>query len=216
MAVPLADILSDYIDINTKLPRPSWSVTGDKCQTTTYATGITYLALSQAASLAELLSDTNSVIKYRTVADDIRDNAGILWSTAKQYFYRGILRRDNSQILDEQHDVMALLGIIDSDLFSSDIIGQALQAIGYNFDESKQMFAFVANGEPDNINRLLTVELLAKIDNDKSTRILHNMLSGHYSNDIHNTDNNCIDDITFMQLILALAGRQNEPDEVEQ
>ena len=74
---PLADFLTDYVDPLTKLPRPSYhhglnghsSPALDKSDI-----AITYIALSEAASLSEKVKDMSGTIKYQTAADDMRES----------------------------------------------------------------------------------------------------------------------------------------------
>lgn len=81
LGAPLADFLSDYIDPISKLPVASYH--GDHGPESTMAdAGLVYVALMSAAHISERVKDTDSVIKYQTVADDIRDNVDELWGDA--------------------------------------------------------------------------------------------------------------------------------------
>lgn len=79
---PLADFLSDYIDPATKLPYPSYDA-GSSSQTPCLSSRhlfVVHSALTLSASVAERLKDMGGVIKYQTVANDISENSGKLWS----------------------------------------------------------------------------------------------------------------------------------------
>lgn len=202
IAIPLADELSDNIDVSTKLPKPSRGGADDDIQTTTYTVGLVYNALSKTASLAELVSDTNSVIKYRTVVDDMRDNANVLWSSSQKYFYHGVVKTGSTKTIDETHDLAALVGVIDTDLFSQNTINQAIQSTGDDFDHNRLVFLSSSNGS-GRLDLQLTVDLLLKIKNNQSARILRDILS-RYVNDDSSTH---IDYVTFIKILIELSRR---------
>lgn len=109
---PLANFLSDYIDPITKLPLPSYHLwlDNDRPSTTTFDVAVIYGALLAAAGIAELLHDVDSTIKYRTVTDDIRENAGMLWNPGRSYFHRGLVRDGDTITYDQTITSDALLG----------------------------------------------------------------------------------------------------------
>ena len=135
LAIPAANFLSDYIDPTTKLPKPSYDIWGVVYETTTYTTAVTYKALSLAADLAEHFKDTGNAIKYRTTADEMRDNAYMLWNKRRNYFYRGFTRNDNNIIgYDETIDASSFYAAWYYGLFDDDLIAEAQRTLSSRFN----------------------------------------------------------------------------------
>lgn len=122
---PLADFLSDYIDPITKLPKPSYHLWDRDIATTTFDVAIVYGALLAASSVAELVRDVDDTIKYRTVTDDIRDNASIMWNSSKNYFYRSVLRHGDRLTYDRAIASDSLLGVQLFGLFGDSLVAAA-------------------------------------------------------------------------------------------
>lgn len=206
VAIPMADYLSDHIDVNTKLPEPAYSPLDGKYLTTTSQVAAVYGALSAAASLAELIGDTNGVIKYRTVADDIRDNSQLLWSDDGNYYLYGINKYGDVTMTDSRIDPSALTAVLKYGLFGDAINERAVKTIGLHYNTLRRTFDFSEFNHSISIatSRQLTVDLLAVIDNDKSRQVLDEILKQYYSESSENIESNS--KTTFVDLILALVG----------
>lgn len=70
LIVPMANFLSNFTD-ESGLPRESLGL-DDKLEVSTYTTAIVYAALSAAADLAEDAGDKDSVVAWRTSAEEMR------------------------------------------------------------------------------------------------------------------------------------------------
>lgn len=79
LGAPLANFLADYIDPISKLPIASYHGGNSSPELLASDTRLVYAALMAAAHVSERVKDTDGVIKYQTVAEDIRENASELW-----------------------------------------------------------------------------------------------------------------------------------------
>jgi len=92
MIKPMADFLTRHVDDTTGLPKPSYDLWEQVYLTTTYTTSVTYAALLAASDLAVVAGDSESAVKWRTAAEDIKEAAAKhLFNTDRQAFYKGIL-----------------------------------------------------------------------------------------------------------------------------
>ena len=80
LGAPLANFLADYIDPVCKLPIASYHGSNSSPELLASDTRLVYAALMAAAHVSERVKDTDGVIKYQTVAEDIRENASELWA----------------------------------------------------------------------------------------------------------------------------------------
>lgn len=80
LGAPLANFLADYIDPVSKLPIASYHGGNSSPELLASDTRLVYAALMAAAHVSERVKDTDGVIKYQTVAEDIRENASELWT----------------------------------------------------------------------------------------------------------------------------------------
>ena len=80
LGVPLANFLADYIDPISKLPLASYHGNDNDSELLAADVRLVYVALVAASHVSERVKDTDGVIKYQTVADDIRENASELWT----------------------------------------------------------------------------------------------------------------------------------------
>lgn len=80
LGAPLANFLADYIDPVSKLPIASYHGSNSSPELLASDTRLAYAALMAAAHVSERVKDTDGVIKYQTVAEDIRENASELWA----------------------------------------------------------------------------------------------------------------------------------------
>ena len=79
LGVPLANFLADYIDPISKLPLASYHGNDNDSELLAADVRLVYAALVAASHVSERVKDTDGVIKYQTVAEDIRENASELW-----------------------------------------------------------------------------------------------------------------------------------------
>lgn len=121
LIVPMADFLTEYVDSDTGLPRPSYDLWEEQFMVTTYTTAVTYAGLLAAADLAHINGDSERAVKWRTAAEDIQTAAQThLYNTDRQVFYKGIVT-DNGQFdPQEAIDMSALFGSYLYGLFDSD------------------------------------------------------------------------------------------------
>lgn len=118
---PAADFMAEYIDPDTKLPRPSYDLWEEVFLTTTYTTSVTYAALRAAARLATIASDDDSAVKWNAVADDIQENAGqYLFNKERGAFYKGILSQDGHIEYNDVIDTSSIFGAFIFNLFDAD------------------------------------------------------------------------------------------------
>lgn len=125
LGIPLADFLCSYIDPITKLPLASYHDDNAQPMTYSFDAMLTYKALLLASEVSERLKDTDRVIQYRAVADDIHDNIAMLWNEQRKYFYRGLTRQGDVITYDGTIDSYALLGARISNLFSDETMAVA-------------------------------------------------------------------------------------------
>ncbi|MEO5950194.1 MAG: glycoside hydrolase family 15 protein [Candidatus Saccharimonadales bacterium] len=111
MVRPMADFLSGYIDETTGLPKASYDLWEEVFMTTTYTTSVVYAALLAAADLAEIASDGNSAVKWRSAADDISTAAHKhLYNSDTKVFYKGLNVKDGEIIKDGACDLSSVFG----------------------------------------------------------------------------------------------------------
>ena len=88
---PMATFLSEYIDPDTHLPKPSYDLWEEQFITSTYTTAVTFAALLVAADLAEEAGDESSAVAWRSVAEDIYEAAhDKLYDRERQVFLKGL------------------------------------------------------------------------------------------------------------------------------
>ncbi len=121
MIVPMADFLSEYVDVHTGLPKPSYDLWEEHYLVTTYTTAMTYAALLAAAELASLSGDRENNVKWQTAAEDIRTAAQkYLYNSERQVFYKGIYTDNGRFDPDPTIDSSAVFGAYLFGLFDSD------------------------------------------------------------------------------------------------
>lgn len=119
MVVPMANFLSEYIDHETGLPRPSYDLWEQIYLTTTYTTATVYGALVAAADMAEAMQDSERSVKWRSVADDIQLAAHKhLYNAERNCFYKGLIYKDGELHKDAAIDVSSIFGSFMFGLFS--------------------------------------------------------------------------------------------------
>ncbi len=118
MVVPMADFLASYIDERTGLPKPSYDLWEQMHLTTTYTTSLVYAGLLAAAELAEISSDADNAIKWRSAANDIFVAAHkYLYNVDKRTFYKGLLVKNGQIEYDDTFDVSSVFGAFMFGLF---------------------------------------------------------------------------------------------------
>lgn len=119
---PAANFMSDFIDSDTRLPHASYDLWEEKFLTSTYTVATVYAALQSAANIADMFEFPDDAIRWRTVADDIREAAHeSLFNHDRQYFYKGFLMGDNSMLqYDTVVDASSFYGAVMFGLFDFD------------------------------------------------------------------------------------------------
>lgn len=121
MIKPMADFLASYIDEDTHLPKPSYDLWEEQFMTTTYTTAVVHAGLCEAAALADELHDTETAVRWRTVADDMKEAAETrLYDYDRQYFYKGLRRVGGEIAPDETVDTASFFGAFMFGLFDVD------------------------------------------------------------------------------------------------
>ena len=99
MIKPMAEYMSDYVDQNTGLPRPSYDLWEQIFITSTYTTSLVYAALKSASRIAAIAGDEDSSVKWSTAADEMKKAAHkYLYNTERKVFYNGILSHEDGRI----------------------------------------------------------------------------------------------------------------------
>ena len=123
MIKPMADFLADYRDEMTHLPKPSYDLWEEIFATFTYTTAVTYGALLAASELAAVAGDSDSAVKWRTAADDIKAAAAKhLYNQERGVFYKSIKVKDGKIISDPIIDASSIFGVFMFGLFDTDSI----------------------------------------------------------------------------------------------
>jgi len=111
MIQPMANFLADYIDETTGLPRPSYDLWEEVFQTTTFTVSVVYGALVAASELAVVAGDSDSAVKWRSAADDIKAAAAKhLFNEERQTFYKGVIVKDGEIVKDSVIDTSSIFG----------------------------------------------------------------------------------------------------------
>jgi GH15 family glucan-1,4-alpha-glucosidase len=106
-----ADFLAGYVDETTGLPKPTYDLWEENFMTTTYTTSVVFAGLQAASELAELMNDADSAVRWRSAADDIRNNAHRhLYNTERGHFYKGIVVENGVITSDETIDLSSFFG----------------------------------------------------------------------------------------------------------
>lgn len=120
MIVPMANFMSDFIDRQTGLPKPSYDLWEQTFLTSTYTTAVTYAALIAASDLASAANDPDNAVKWRTVANGIQEAAHKrLYNVDKQVFLRGINVIKKQIVNDDVVDCSSVFGAYNFGLFEA-------------------------------------------------------------------------------------------------
>ena len=118
MIRPMADFLAGYIDEDTHLPKPSYDLWEEQFMTTTYTTAVVHAGLIEAATLADVLGETETAVRWRTVADDMKAAASSrLYDYDRKYFYKGLRRIGGEIAPDDTVDTASFFGAFMYGLF---------------------------------------------------------------------------------------------------
>ncbi|HEX9679077.1 MAG TPA: glycoside hydrolase family 15 protein [Candidatus Saccharimonadales bacterium] len=122
MVQPMANFIDSFIDSATKLPHASYDLWEEKFMTTTYTTAVVHAGLQAAAELAEKFEYPDDAIRWRTVADDIKQAAReTLFNHDIRYFYKGFLLGENDMLsFDPVIDASSLYGAVMFGLYDKD------------------------------------------------------------------------------------------------
>lgn len=122
MVKPMASWMAEYIDESTGLPRPSYDLWEEKFLTSTFSVATVYAALKAGAYLAEESRDVSNAVKWRSVAEDVRQAAQkYLFNSERGCFYKGLLAKPNGDIIyDATIDASSIYGAFMFELFEID------------------------------------------------------------------------------------------------
>ncbi len=118
MIKPMANWMADYVDDTTGLPRPSYDLWEEKFLTSTFTVSTVFAALKAAAYLAEESKDVQSAVRWRSVAEDIKQSSHkYLYNSQRACFYKGLLVNDSQLEYDETIDASSIYGCFMFELF---------------------------------------------------------------------------------------------------
>ncbi len=118
MIKPMADFLADYIDEHTGLPKASYDLWEEIFATFTYSTAVTYGALLAASELAAIAGDSESAVKWRSSADDMKAAAvRHLYNQERGVFYKSVSVVNGKITKDPIIDASSIFGVFIYGLF---------------------------------------------------------------------------------------------------
>jgi len=121
MIVPMANFLADFIDETTGLPKPSYDLWEEIFATFTYTTAVTYGALLAASELATVAGDTDSAVKWRSAAGDIKAAAAkYLYNHERGVVYKSVTVVKGEIVKDPVIDTSSVFGAFMFGLFDAD------------------------------------------------------------------------------------------------
>lgn len=142
LVVPMADFLTEYIDDKTKLPKASYDLWEERYMTTVYTTAVTYAALLAAATIAERRHDLQNVVKWRTAAEAMAEQARAeFYDKDSKALLKGFdYGKSGDIVVDDTLDMSAIYGSFMYGLFSADSteVTQSMEA-------AKRLFGFDPN-----------------------------------------------------------------------
>ena len=111
LILPASNFLSEFIDYDTNLPKPSYDLWEEIFAVSPYTVAVTQAALIAASDLANEMNDSNSAVKWRAAAEDIQTAAKeYLFNEDKKYFYRGILFTPEGEQKNAEVDTSSFFG----------------------------------------------------------------------------------------------------------
>jgi GH15 family glucan-1,4-alpha-glucosidase len=107
--VPAANFISLFIDEDTGLPHASYDLWEEKFLTSTYTTCTVIAGLETAAKLAEVVNQPDDAVRWKQVAQGIRNNLDKLYRG--NAFVKGFVLQENGELeYDETLDISSLFG----------------------------------------------------------------------------------------------------------
>jgi GH15 family glucan-1,4-alpha-glucosidase len=140
MIVPMAEFLTDFVDPDSGLPRPSYDLWEQDFMVTTFSTSVTYAGLLAAAELAIVAGDESHAVKWRTAAEDIQREAHKhLFNAERKVFYKGIRVENGEMHPDATVDMSSIFGPFLFGLFdgASDAMNDAIRTMNELFSPTK-------------------------------------------------------------------------------
>lgn len=120
MIKPMANFLAEYVDPLTGLPKPSYDLWEEIFATFTYTTAVTYGALLAASDLADIAGDSDSAVKWRSAADDMKAAAAKhLYNQERKVFYKSVSVVHDEIVKDPTIDVSSIFGAFMFGLFDT-------------------------------------------------------------------------------------------------
>lgn len=121
MIVPMAEFLSEFVDPDSGLPRPSYDLWEQDFMVTTFSTAVTYAGLLAAADLAIVAGDEAHAVKWRTAAEDIQRAAHkYLFNAERGTFYKGVRIEGGTMKQDPTLDISSIFGAFLFGLFDGE------------------------------------------------------------------------------------------------
>lgn len=115
---PMANWLSDFVDVQTGLPHASYDLWEEKFFTHTYTAAVTYQALLTAADFAQNFNYPDDMVKWQDLAEQLKAGASIFYNSDRNILRKGfLLQSDNSLQFDDTIDVSSLFGSVIFGLF---------------------------------------------------------------------------------------------------
>jgi GH15 family glucan-1,4-alpha-glucosidase len=107
---PAANFMCKFIDEQTGLPHASYDLWEEKFLTSTYTVSAVIAGLDTAAYLAKVVESPDDAIRWKRVAQQIRDNLEKLYHP-DGYFVKGFLLQENGELqYDNTLDISSLYG----------------------------------------------------------------------------------------------------------
>lgn len=121
MIEPMANFMASYIDEDTRLPKASYDLWEEHFMTTTYTTAVVHAALIESAVLADVRGETETAVRWRTAAEDMKRAAETrLYDYDRKSFYKGLRRIGGELVPDETIDTSSFFGAFMFGLFDTE------------------------------------------------------------------------------------------------
>lgn len=145
MIKPMADWMTEFVEPNTGLPKPSYDLWEEIYLTTTFTTATTFAALKTASDLAEAKGDSKSAVKWRAAAVDIQAAAHkLLYNHDRATFYKGLQYVDGEIKYNTVIDTSAVFGAFTFGLFdlNSEELTNAVHSVNDTLRSDPNITAF--------------------------------------------------------------------------
>jgi glucoamylase len=118
---PAANFIASFIDEQTKLPHASYDLWEEKFATHTYTVAVCYQALRMAGRLAEIFEYPDDAVKWRSVAQEIKNNRHVFFDEGRQALRKSFyLKEDGSLEFDNTLDISSVYGAVAFGLFDAE------------------------------------------------------------------------------------------------